>query len=315
MKRGATSAIIGSVDTQIPDLARVRRALLRWHRRNALPAPWRESADPYACLVAAFMAQQTQMSRVLPAFERFMSAFPALDALAVASRADVLRAWRGMGYNRRAVRLHEAAREIAATGWPRDAASLARVEGIGPFTAAVVASFAFGERAACIDTNVRRVLGRIAGTEAMARAPLRALADAAVPETTPGTWNHALMDFGALVCTPRPRCAECPIAGSCASRGAFSGGHRVAEERGRYIARALRKREAPWHGSTRFWRGRIVDALRDLPPGRSLALKILPHTIANGHAPPSPALVRELVSALERDGLATVRRGLVRLPD
>src|SRR5581483_3500503 len=138
---------------EIEDLRRVQRTLLRWHEHNGLRAPWRESRDPYQALVAAMMAQQTQMSRVLASYERFLAAFPTLEALASATVGDVIRVWRGMGYNARATRLHRAAQRIAAEGWPRRAEELSLVPGIGPFTAAIVASFAFGEQAACVDTT------------------------------------------------------------------------------------------------------------------------------------------------------------------
>jgi len=152
-------------------------------------APWRESGDPYRVLVAAVMAQQTQMSRVIACYARFIGAFPTVESLARASRAEVIRAWAGMGYNQRAVRLHEAARAVVAGGWPRDADALARIPGIGPFTAAIIASFAFGRPAACVDTNVRRVLGRLAGDEAMSPAAMQRLADAALARRAPARWR------------------------------------------------------------------------------------------------------------------------------
>ena len=110
----------------------VQRALLAWHRRDGMRAPWRDSGDPYQALVAAVMAQQTQMSRVLPSYERFVAAFPTIDSLATASLGEVIRVWKGMGYNQRAVRLHRASRTIAEHGWPRDVAALCKIDGIGP---------------------------------------------------------------------------------------------------------------------------------------------------------------------------------------
>jgi len=297
----------------IPDLSRIQRALLRWHDAHALPAPWRDAGDPYACLVAAVMAQQTQMSRVLPAYERFIASFPTLDALAAAAPADVIRAWAGMGYNQRAVRLHRAARAIAAGGWPRRAAALARIEGVGPFTAAIVASFAFGEASACVDTNVRRVLGRLAGDEAIGGAALSALAREALPRHAPAAWNQALMDYGATVCAVRPRCDRCAVTRWCASRERYA---RPAVAEGRVsFARRPAAREAPFAGSARYYRGRIVAALRELAPGSSLRIDALPSLIADGQAQPATGQVREWVAALERHGLAAVRRGRVSLPD
>jgi A/G-specific adenine glycosylase len=301
------------VNAAIPDLPRIQRALLSWHERHGMQAPWRESGRPYECLVAAVMAQQTQMSRVAASYERFIAAFPTIESLAAATAGAVIRVWAGMGYNRRAVRLHDAAKHIVANGWPRRAVDLARIDGIGPFTAAIVASFAFGERAACVDTNVRRVLGRLAGDEAVGTRPMQTLADSAVASDEPARWNQALMDYGATVCTMRPKCGECVIARWCASRSRYAA-HELGELRAAYRGRAA-KSETPFVGSTRYYRGRIIDALRGLRPGDSIAMRSLRMVIANGHAPPSLGEMRTLVLALERHGLAVMRRGRVSLPD
>jgi len=294
----------------IRNLRAVQRAMLRWHEAHGLRAPWRESGDPYACLVAAVMAQQTQMSRVMPSFARFTAAFPTIGALAAASPGDVIRAWTGMGYNQRAVRLHRAARAIAANGWPRDALGLARIDGIGPFTAAIVASFAFGEPAACVDTNVRRVLARLAGDPSLDGAALQRIADAAMAATAPARWNQALMDYGARVCTPRPKCGDCAVARWCPSREA-AGAPRAADTRASYRARP----QTRYEGSPRYFRGRIIDVLRSLPPGASLRIGALPSRIANGHTPPAPGEVAAWLTALEAQGLVRVRRGRVSLPE
>ncbi len=300
------------------NLPAIQRALLAWHDAHAMPAPWRDAADPYACLVAAVMAQQTQMSRVLPSYERFTAAFPTLDALAAASTGDVIRVWAGMGYNQRAVRLHRAAQTIARNGWPRDAASLALIPGIGPFTAAIIASFAFGEPAACVDTNVRRVLGRLAGDDTIDGAALQRLAAASLARKHPARWNQALMDYGATVCTSRPKCDECAVARYCASRARYTApaALRIADERATYDARPRRNgqpREAPFECSTRYYRGRIIDVLRDLPPGATVRIDELPARIANG-ATLSTEAARELCIALERNGLAAISDDAVSLP-
>ena len=296
---------------RIGEIARVRRALLRWHRTNGLRAPWRDTRDPWHCLVAAVMAQQTQMSRVMPSYERFIAAFPTVESFAAATPGGAIRAWTGMGYNQRAVRLHRAARTIAASGWPRDAAALARIDGIGPFTAAIVASFAFGEPAACVDTNVRRVLGRLAGDEDMPASALQRLADDVIPAAAPARWNQAVMDYGARVCLPRPKCGECVVARWCISRETFAAPAAVAETRGRY---RTRRPQPAYEGSARWYRGRIIDALRELPAGRTITIATLARRIANGAAP-DPAMTAELVQQLERDRLVARRSGRVSLPD
>jgi A/G-specific adenine glycosylase len=296
---------------EIAHLPAVQQALLDWHEARGLRAPWRESRDPYHCLVAATMAQQTQMSRVLSMYERFVGAFPTVERLADASPGEVIRVWRGMGYNTRAIRLHRAARAIAAGGWPRDAAALAKIEGIGPFTAAIIASFAFNAPAACVDTNVRRVLGRLSGEEDVRPRDLQQLADAALAAWKPARWNQALMDYGASVCTPRPKCGDCAVAHWCASRDRYTGA-RVEDRRTRYRAVT---RAAPYEGSPRWYRGRIIDALRDLPAGGSLPLTTLARALSDGGTRVRVAYLRELASALERDGLAVVARGRISLPD
>ena len=281
-------------------------------------APWRDSGDPYEALVAAVMAQQTQMSRVMQCYQRFVAAYPSVEALAAATRGDVIRTWAGMGYNQRAVRLHNAARTIVAHGWPRDAESLARMDGIGPFTAAIVASFAFGAPAACVDTNVRRVLGRLAGDESIHGRRLQELADKALARRAPARWNQALMDYGARVCVPRPRCGECVLATWCPSRERYAtpSPMMAAEARGTYTAKPRPvKREAPYESSARYFRGRIIDVLRGLAPGQSVPLRRLPALIATGHPPPGTADVREMVRALERAGLAVVRTAGISLPE
>lgn len=313
------------------DLPVLRSALLAWHRTRGLHAPWRESGDPYHVLVAAVMAQQTQMSRVLPKFDEFVAAFPTVDALAAASTASVLRAWAPLGYNMRALRLHKAAQRIVSMdGWPRTADELQQIEGIGPFSAAIIASFAFGQPTAAIDVNVVRVLSRLAG-EVDAPLPdrsLQSMAGELCSQRSPARWNQAMMDLGAAVCTARkPKCDVCPIARWCRARPLFAGPplHRVAETRAAY------RTQAPFAGSTRYYRGRIVQALRDLPPGDSMTTRqLLAHLQLAGSAPAtSPSAgrasarqdnsldttqFRSLLVALRRDGLLRIDRARVRLP-
>ncbi len=314
------------------DIPRLRRSLLAWHRRNGLRAPWRTSGDPYMVLVAAVMAQQTQMSRVLPKFDEFMAAFPTVEALARATTARVLRLWAPLGYNLRALRLQRAARRIArAGGFARTAAELERIEGIGPFTAAIIASFAFGEPVAAVDTNVRRVLGRLVAGDVEGRLSERALqpaADRLVAPRAAGRWNQAMMDLGGTVCTARaPRCHVCPLAPWCRARPLFAADRplrRAAEAKAPYrVATGLQ-------ASRRYYRGRIVQALRELPAGASLSPAQLLRRVASAGRPLGrqaafcPArsesavdrrALRELLDALRRDGLVRVdAHGRVRLP-
>ena len=240
--------------------ADARAAVLAWFDARGRALSFRDTRDPYAILVSEVMAQQTQISRVVEAWSRFLDRFPTVMELAAASPADVLRAWRGMGYDRRALNLQRAATVIVAEHdgkVPRDLAALEALPGIGPYTARAVASIAFGAAVGAVDTNVRRVLGRaLGGEEGLAPAALQVAADASVDPMRPGDWTHAVMDVGATLCRPaRPRCDDCPLVGWC--RFAASS-PTVAPRK----PRDGRARE-PFRASSRWLRGRIVDRLRD----------------------------------------------------
>jgi A/G-specific adenine glycosylase len=192
------------------------RALFAWYRRTRRDLPWRRNRDPWRVLVSEVMLQQTQAQRVAECFEEFIARFPGPETMAATTPDRVVRAWVGfgLGYNARARRLHAVSRRIAAAGWPRTAADLMTLPGVGPYTAAAVASIAFGQRAVAGDTNVRRVVSRWVGRPLQGRE----LADEAAVRSgaQTGTWNQAVMDLGALVCRPKPRCEVCPVASWCA---------------------------------------------------------------------------------------------------
>jgi A/G-specific adenine glycosylase len=233
-----------------------------------------------------------------------------------------------MGYNMRALRLQRAAQRVVREGGfahgsdrlkpvPWNKAELERIDGIGPFTAAIVSSFAFGEPAAAIDTNVVRVVRRLGG-DIDSRAPARELRPAAerlLSRRAPGRWNQAMMDLGAVVCTARaPRCGSCPVARWCRART------RLGSAR---LKPGLRKKkEEPFAGSRRYYRGRIVQALRELPAGRSMskeAMRERIHAAGRASARREKALdivgIRSLIAALARDGLVRVdEKGNIRLP-
>jgi A/G-specific adenine glycosylase len=176
----------------------VEQALLAWYADHARDLPWRRTRDPYAILVSEVMLQQTQVERVIPRYLAWRERWPTVEALAAASPADVIREWQGLGYNRRGLNLHRAARAVAKHGWPDD---LTELPGVGPYTAAALANFAFGRGELPIDTNVSRVQERTGH----AFSPRAA---------------QALMDLGATICLARiPRCDKCPLAARCPSRG------------------------------------------------------------------------------------------------
>jgi A/G-specific adenine glycosylase len=173
-------------------------ALLAWFDREGRDLPWRRTRDPYAILVSEVMLQQTQVERVVPRYERWLDRWPSVEALAAAPRAHVIVEWQGLGYNRRAISLHRAAQHVAEQGWP---AELTVLPGVGPYTAAAVRNFAFGEDVLPRDVNVERVERRTA-------------------TSFPASAAQALMDLGATVCLARvPRCAACPLVSGCPSVG------------------------------------------------------------------------------------------------
>ena len=236
-------------------------ALLRWYTAHARDLPWRRAgATPWSIMVSEFMLQQTPVSRVLPAHAAWLARWPLPAALAEASPADAVRQWDRLGYPRRALRLHASAQLIVSRHGGQVPASLEELRalpGVGSYTAAAIASFAFGQRHAVLDTNVRRVLTRLVrGEGSPPGAPTlaeRRLAESLLPEDgrQAAQWSVGVMELGALVCTAtRPRCASCPLAGQCAWL-----------RRGCPPAPA-RRGQATYHGSDRQCRGELLAVLR-----------------------------------------------------
>ena len=277
----------------------LRDAVLDWYDATGRELAFRVTTDPYAVLVSELMAQQTQAARAAEAWTSWMARFPSVEALASAPIAEVLRAWAGLGYNRRAVHLHRAAQAIVAEHGGRVPSSVEALEalpGVGPYTARAVAAIAFGEPIGAVDVNVRRVLGRIVagGPEGLTPSSMQAVADASVPHDRAGAWTHALMDVGQRVCKPRrPNCADCPAIAWCA----YAAGVRPA-----VVPRASRsgaRRPAPAFESTNRWlRGRILGRARDAAGWTGFEGAIGEH---------GPGAVRAAVVGMARDGLLDVR--------
>jgi A/G-specific adenine glycosylase len=203
-----------------------RGRLLRWYAAHRRPLPWRETQDPYRVWVSEIMLQQTRVNAVLGHYRRFLKQFPTVRSLARASEAEVLAAWSGLGYYRRARMMRRAAQKIMAHGghFPSTAAALRELPGIGRYTAAAIASIAFDEATAVVDGNVERVISRMAGRK-LSAAAVWEFAEAMIPAERPGDFNQAMMELGAMVCTPQaPRCGECPVRGLCAGRGELAKG-------------------------------------------------------------------------------------------
>jgi A/G-specific adenine glycosylase len=265
------------------------------------------------------MLQQTQVERVIPLFVAFVERFPTFAALAAADPGDAVRAWRGLGYNSRAVRLHALACAVVerhAGTLPRDREALRALPGIGPYTAAAVRAFAFDLDDAALDVNLRRVLHRVAlGLEHPPLADARALdvyALAAVPDGAAHDWNSALMDLGATLCTARaPKCLVCPLRERCAAAPIDPA--TVAARVKRHAPRKAPQNALPFEKTVRFLRGRIIDRLRDLPARESLELDALARDLAMVVAADRLHEIPGVVDALERDGIVTRLRSAVRL--
>lgn len=237
----------------------MKELLLAWYRRDGRDLPWRRTTDPYAILVSEVMLQQTQVERVLPRYLDWLVRWPTPEALAAATAGEAIRAWQGLGYNRRALNLHRAAQRIAAGGWPAD---LTELPGVGPYTADAIRNFAFGENVLPVDVNIARVRERTG-------------------EDFDASCAQALFDLGATICLARvPRCAACPLAGACPSRG-----RRYEPSR----------RQSRFDGSFRQRRAHTLRLVAEA-------------------ARPVGELDGEAVSSLAADGLVVVDDGVAALP-
>ena len=294
-------------------LGSICAALIDWFSRSGRDLPWRRTRDPYRILVAEIMLQQTQVDRVRPKYEAFLAEFPTLEALAAATPGDVIRAWSGLGYNRRALNLQRTAQAVQREHggrFPDTPTSLRTLPGIGPYTAGAVACFAFERDVAFIDTNIRRALQRLFVGPDDRPAPERellALAEAAVPPGQGWVWNQALMELGATVCTAaRPRCQICPLRSFCSAYDAWRSADElvfVYQPIAQPVRRRVAERQATFATSTRYFRGRIVAALRTLEPGTWLSLVELGPLVKPGWTPGDDAWLLGLMRRLAEEGL------------
>ena len=269
----------------------------RWSPRDL---PWRRTRDPWAVMVSELMLQQTQVARVVPKYEAFMALFPTPAACAAAPRSAVIDAWKGLGYNRRAVNLHRAAAAIDTGPFPDTLDDLLALPGIGPYTARAVLAFAYERDVGVVDVNVGRVIARWEG-RALRSKEVQTLADAAVPSGEGWRWNQMMLDLGATICTARvARCDGCPAWSRCSWRGE---GDDPAVG-----SAATTRSQSTFEGSDRQGRGRLVDALRLAPvPHHELA-------VAMGW-PDEPARAEQVFARVLADGLAEIVDGVIRLPE
>lgn len=233
-------------------------SIRRWFRSHKRDLPWRKTRNPYHIVVSEIMLQQTQVSRVIPKYRTFLRTFPSWRSLADAPLSRVLHAWSGLGYNRRARQLQMLARTVQQEyhgKLPQAEHALRKLPGIGPYTARAIRVFAFHRRAAPQDTNINRVVRRyFFGERTVPHAELEKKVAAVLPARDAFWWNHAMMDFGAAVCTAqRPACATCPLQATCKAAPHFLSGR---------IPTVRRKPQAePFHASLRYLRGRIIHHL------------------------------------------------------
>lgn len=294
-------------------LARIQRALIAWFEAHGRDLPWRRTRDPYRILVSEIMLQQTQVERVKPKYEAFLAQFPTLETLAAASSGDVIRAWAGLGYNRRALNLQRTAQAVLnehGGTFPDTPAALRTLPGIGPYTAGAVACFAFERDVAFMDTNIRRVLQRVfVGPDdaPASERQLLALGTEAVPSKRGWTWNQAIMELGALICTAaKPRCQICPLRTECkayetwrsADENVFLYGFPQPQR-----VRKVAELAVPFTATSRYYRGRAVEALRPLPAGAWLALAELGPRVKPDWTPEDAAWLLALLRSLAQDGL------------
>jgi A/G-specific adenine glycosylase len=281
-----------------------REHLLAWWHANRRDLPWRHTRDPYRILVSEVMLQQTQVDRVVPYYHAWLDAFPTVHELAAAPVADVIRLWKGLGYNRRAVNLQRTAQAVVEMGgeFPEDVDALLKLPGIGPYTAGAIACFAFGRDVPFIDTNMRRVLHRVlAGVDVPAPAlsdrEVTALAAEMIPPGDGWNWNQALIEFGALHCTARkPLCVICPLQVECKAR---------PEIHSAIAANAKKANAKPevFRESNRYFRGRVVDALRERS---TISFQELGPLVRPGFTDADGMWLLDVVQGLERDGLARI---------
>ncbi len=275
-----------------------RRKLLAWFRIVGRDLPWRQTHDPYAIVVSEIMLQQTQVDRVIPKYQAWLQTFPTWEILAKASTTDVLKAWSGLGYNRRALMLQRLAQTIVVRGsFPQEIDDMIKLPGIGPYTAHAVAAFAFQKKgAAPVDTNIDRVLRRVFGRRDARKKEIAELAQTVAPKDV-WSWNHALMDLGATKCMARnPKCETCPLKDICLSYPCI----------GDDIVKVKQKK---FEGSDRMYRGKIVKMLqgREFLPVRQLG-RLLDLT--------DKERMKRILDGLVKDGFIIVdAQGSLRIAD
>jgi A/G-specific adenine glycosylase len=280
--------------------------VLRWYRRYGRKLPWRGVRDPYRILLSEIMLQQTQVSRVREIYPRFLRRFPSFEAVARSPVREVTVAWRGMGYNNRAIRFHSLSTLLVnhyGGRLPADAQSLMELPGVGRYTAHAILSSVHRLPVPIVEVNVRRVFSRVfhpmASTAALQdEAEIWRIAGALLPQKQAYDWNQAVMDLGATVCTAsQPACERCPLARRCASRKSMV----------RLRSRARRTEPGLDGVPNRIYRGRIIEELRQDHGRRTISMSRLGRRIYPAFSAQHASWLLSLLKALEKDGLITMR--------
>ena len=292
------------------EISLVNRSVLDWFKVTGRDLPWRATRDPYSVLISEIMLQQTQVSRVTPFYYRFMELFPTLPALARASLADVIRAWSGLGYNRRVINLHEMVKFVDQNlggELPRTQERLMEFKGIGSYTASAICCFAFDSAVPVLDTNTKRVLTRlIFGMNPSSIKQLTLTASTMVPEDQAWEWNQALMDLGALICLPNaPKCQLCPVEFTCkASKYLADGAYKRSRK-----SKTFRPATVPFHESRRYFRGKILALLSQLDKEDTMELSKLGEGLVKDFGKGNVPWLLELLSQLQKEGLVSISNG------
>lgn len=275
------------------------KQILTWYRKNGRDLPWRHTTDPYNILVSEIMLQQTQVNRVVQKYHSFLARFPMIGALASASRADIIKEWSGLGYNRRAVYLHEFAKSIVKRGpWPTTPDELAKLPGIGPYTSRSVLVFAHNADEIVVEANIRRIYLRLflGNPKTNPSKDIERLAKRYQPKGRSRDWHNALMDFGSMVCTAKnPSCESCPFSRRCVSRKTMT-----KDEMQKVASSIFRTTQPKFEGSNRWYRSRVIKLLQKED---GITIASLGKKIKGDYTIAEKDWLHSIVEGLVRDGL------------
>jgi A/G-specific adenine glycosylase len=290
--------------------------LLCWYDKHGRDLPWRHTRDPYRILVSEIMLQQTQVSRGLIFYERWLAVFPDFPTLAKASNADVIRMWSGLGYNRRALALRDVAKQVVEGGTPSTAQEWLALKGIGPYTSAAICAFAFKQRIIPIDTNIRRVLGRLLFGVTYPQPNVDDNIRRAINKILPKRGRYydvpqALFDLATLVCTKTPSCATCPLRATCPASAKFlSGRVRIPKQS---IKKSIESRHRDKPYPDRIYRGRILALVTKT---KHVTIRTVGATIDPSYDPTlDHSWLLAMIARLTKDGLISRTKNAITLPE